>query len=263
MTTEEYRKQWLRWHRIYERKAYYILRKAVLKSLSNINTEILTPQNYELSIRIALNNKEIEKAYIELYTEIGRQHGKRIVKGIELSKKNIFGDVFRDNVIRYLLQFAGQRIVSVNDTLTDYILDEITKGRANNDSISQIVTNIIKRRSFYRFQLLRIARTETTAAAGYAANEAESESGIVLEKVWVAAQDSRTRRMPVDKYDHYNMHLKRVPDGEPFEVPSRNGIELLQFPGDPKGSAGNIIQCRCSMIKVVKRDSNGNIVTRG
>jgi hypothetical protein len=32
------------------------------------------------------------------------------------------------------------------------------------------------------------------------------------------------------------------------------------FPGDPKGSAGNVVNCRCSVAQVVRRDKDGNIM---
>lgn len=263
MTINEYRKQWLRWHGIYERKAYNILRKGMRKSLAYINVDELTNENYVTNIRTALDNDELTKAYTELYLTIGLQHGRRVLKDIERQTKDIFSDKFRLKVAEFIFRFAGTRIKTVNETLADYILDEIAKGRLSDRSIANIVTDIIKTRSFYRYQLLRIARTETTAAAGYASDVASSESGIVLEKVWISAQDSRTRVVPEDSYDHYHMNMVRVPDGQPFKVRNKNGgVELLQFPADPNGSAGNVINCRCSMLKVGKRDANGKIIYR-
>jgi hypothetical protein len=42
-----------------------------------------------------------------------------------------------------------------------------------------------------------------------------------------------------------------------------NKYELLMFPGDPAGSAANVIQCRCAVSLRPKRDVNGNIIMKG
>lgn len=263
MTINDYRKQWLRWHRIYERKAYYILRKGMLRSMAKIPVNELTDDTYESVIRIALSNNEMVKTYEELYTTIGLQHGRRVLKDIDKQTKDIFSDDFRRKVVEFIFRYAGTRIKTVSDTMTDFILDEIAKGKLQNKTVSEIVTALMKRRNFYRYQLLRIARTETTAAAGYASDTASSSSGILLEKVWVSAQDDRTRVVPEDAYDHYHMNLKRIDDGQPFEVKRKGGgVELIRFPADPEASAGNVINCRCSVVKVVKRDEDGNIIYR-
>jgi hypothetical protein len=57
-------------------------------------------------------------------------------------------------------------------------------------------------------------------------------------KEWVAILDRRTREA------HVRADGQRVPVNEPFQV----GGELLQFPRDPRGSAGNVINCRCVAV---------------
>ena len=89
----------------------------------------------------------------------------------------------------------------------------------------------------YRANL--ISRTETHRVASFA-NEAVAENmriaGTVKE--WVAIQDERTR------ITHAFASGQTVPLEEQFIV----GGEKLKFPGDPKGSAGNTINCRCVVV---------------
>jgi hypothetical protein len=61
---------------------------------------------------------------------------------------------------------------------------------------------------------------------------------VQLFKEWVATLDRRTREA------HISADGQRVLVNEPFSV----GGELLQFPRDPRGSAGNVINCRCVAI---------------
>ena len=122
--------------------------------------------------------------------------------------------------------------------------------------IATDMEKLIKSRNFYRWQALRIARTETTAASNYAATVSSSVSGVLMDKVWVSALDARTRQEPESRFDHYHMNQVRVPLEEAFNVSG----EKLMFPGDPKGSAGNVVNCRCSVAQVVRRDKDGNII---
>jgi hypothetical protein len=84
-------------------------------------------------------------------------------------------------------------------------------------------------------------------------------SRVVMDKVWISAQDNRTRRLPRDNYDHLHMKGKQVPYDGVFIVPSTQSIDLMSYPGDSAGSAGNVIQCRCTVAFVPKRDASGNL----
>jgi hypothetical protein len=105
---------------------------------------------------------------------------------------------------------------------------------------------------YYRIE--RIARTEVIGASNWSthagAGESATEMGLDLVKEWIATRDERTRDMIDDEFDHRAMDgvLRRM--DQPFMVPSTFGSEPLQFPGDPAGSAGNIINCRCTIAYV-------------
>jgi len=90
-----------------------------------------------------------------------------------------------------------------------------------------------------------IARTESHAAANAGSYESALESDVVKEKEWISAEDERTRDGSDSEFDHTN--VANVPMDEPFIV---SGEELM-FPGDPNGSAGNVINCRCTIGYVV------------
>jgi uncharacterized protein with gpF-like domain len=65
-----------------------------------------------------------------------------------------------------------------------------------------------------------------------------------MRKEWVSAQDERTRTSPPDEFDHIEADGQVVDMNEAFTV----GGEQMMFPGDPGGSAGNIINCRCAVV---------------
>lgn len=89
-----------------------------------------------------------------------------------------------------------------------------------------------------------VARTEATGAfngATLAANHARQELfGIVLEKVWVATIDSRTRKT----------HFAADGQRRALDAPFRVGKSNLRYPGDPRGRAEEVINCRCTTIEL-------------
>lgn len=253
----------MRRHRAYERKAFATLQSETRKIIRAIPKEKLTPDNYERLLKASIDEAIYRRAINNIYTTIGLDHIEHVDMDVRIQTKSLATDAFQRSVARYLVSQGGSRIVSMTETLYRHVLgifaQEIPKGR----SLSNIVTQILQGNNFYRAQLLRIARTETTAAAGFASNAVSTTSGILMDKVWVSAQDNRTRQTPGQDFDHFIMNGMRVPDGDPFEIPTKDGgFERLEFPGDPNGSAGNVINCRCNIIKVVRRDENGNIIRR-
>ena len=105
-----------------------------------------------------------------------------------------------------------------------------------------------------------IVRTETMKAANAGAMLSAAEMDIAVQKKWISANDSRTRRIPRDQYDHLHMSGRTVNYADYFIVPSTKSIDAMQYPGDPTASAGNVCNCRCTVAFVPIRDGAGNLV---
>ena len=267
MNEHQYRNRWLRRHKQYERIAYKQFNEG-FKSIGNaIPFQFMTKDNYSEILNTSANQELFFNVYFNVYREVGVIHGERIGREINREIKdftlNTFLSTFQRNLLNWILSNTLTRVVNVRNTYLNYIREVIAKGIQDGKEMSQIVTDIqlaLNKRGFYRWQINRIVRTETTAAANYASLQAGTTSGIMLDKIWISATDSRTRTLPKNKYDHLSMNGKRVPKDEPFEVPTLVGFEKIMFAGDPKGSAGNVINCRCSNALVPRRDKNGRIV---
>jgi hypothetical protein len=67
-----------------------------------------------------------------------------------------------------------------------------------------------------------------------------SQAGVEL-KTWLTSGDTEVRD------SHISAGMKYA-EGIPLEQPFEVGGELLMYPGDPAGSAANIINCRCLEI---------------
>ena len=267
MNENQYRKRWLRQHKQYERRAYKELTKGFRDLGNSIPFEFMTTDNYELILETNLKQEMFFNIYYNLYKDVGTIHGERVGKEINKQIKeftlNSFLSLFERNLLSWLFDNATTRIVTVRKTYLNYVRDIITFGLNDGKSMSEISTELklkINQRDFYRWQALRIARTETTAAANYASTVASDISGVVTDKVWISAADARTRRPPESEFNHMKMNGVKVGKDEHFEVPFNGGFEKVMFPGDPKASAGNVINCRCNAAVVPRRDKNGRIV---
>ena len=92
---------------------------------------------------------------------------------------------------------------------------------------------------------IRSARTIVTGAENKGRMDSyhkAEEDGIILEKQWLSAVDSRTRDW------HIELNGKTKPIDEPFE----NSIGEIMFPGDPSADGANVYNCRCTLVSVVK-----------
>jgi len=267
----QYRKQWLKWHGAYERKAFTIFQRTFKELARSIPFDRMTEDTYPIYISFHVSEQAIKEAYVKVYKEIGMLHGKRVGKQInrQIGQKDYTVEGFSREYLNTLFQWisknTGQRIVSVREKYIRFIRTIVANGLEEGKSISEMASEmqrIIKSRNFYRWQALRIARTETTTASNYAASVASTVSGVIMDKVWISAMDARTRRPPESVFDHYSMNQKIVPLDKPFDV---NG-EKIMFPGAPKTPSGNetsaqnIINCRCTFARIVRRDQDGNII---
>nr|WP_299488612.1 phage minor head protein [uncultured Allomuricauda sp.] len=263
MTRRQYRRRWLQLHKRYEAIGLRMFRKGIKQSLANIPFDNIQEWNYKLSFQI--NVGDLTETYLDFYERVGVIHGKKVGKEInkEIEKKRFevddFSEGYRRFIQQWLLNNGGIRITSVREELIEYlikfIVDQIDEGK-DIRTISRLLQKHILSRGFYRWQIERIVRTETTAAANQGAIRAGESSNIVWEKEWISSKDARTRRRPDDVFDHFDIDGLRVPKGQKFNIQG----DLLDYPGDPNGQPANVINCRCTVAVVPKRDESGRII---
>jgi len=152
------------------------------------------------------------------------------------------------------LNAAGNRLVRLPDEVYGLIVAELERGIREQESIPDIaarVSTVLTATGSERWphRAVTVARTETLAAvnAGVyrsAQLEAQERGDPAPFKQWIATADPRTRDT------HREADKQRTLLSEPFRV----GSASLLFPGDPTGPAGEVINCRCSLIPVVLGD---------
>jgi HK97 family phage portal protein len=128
----------------------------------------------------------------------------------------------------------------INEETVKKMLEMIEKAEAEDwtvEDLSHELWEKFKDLSISRAE--RIARTETGKVENYGNLEGYKQMPFVERKGWLCSfvKDSRQEHMDADRRYSDNPILLE----EAFIV----GGEELQYPGDPKGSAGNICNCLC------------------
>lgn len=164
------------------------------------------------------------------------------------------GDPPSDPWTAQYLNEAGNRMVRTPDEVYALIVVEVERGIQEGlalervrDAIRVILTSTGT--DYWPNRAMTVARTETIGAvnAGVfraAELEAEQRGDPAPFKVWISTDDKRTRPT------HRDADKQRTLLREPFRV---GGAQLL-FPGDPRGPANEVINCRCSLLPIVLGD---------
>lgn len=155
-----------------------------------------------------------------------------------------------------LAEIMRQRITDVSETTRSTIASIVAQGFRDGLGQNEIADLIVERLPELSTRRAGvIARTETHAAANYGTQKLAKQSNAPMRKVWLSGGDERVRRIPRDGFDHTVMDGVEVGLDDDFAVPSRSGgTDLIQYPGDPAGAAGNVINCRCSIAHEVVLD---------
>ena len=172
----------------------------------------------------------LQTAGTELLAEIGRaddpwkfppQDAKKFIQGRENLIKGVSDTAF--NQLKTSLQ-AG-----------------LDKGETTEELAGRVKTVF---NHLGNFEARRIAMTETSAAYGYSRRVAMESAGIEY-KAWLTSHGDNVRFAHEEAEENYGPD-NPIPIDAPFIVDG----EELQYPGDPNGSPGNVINCHCVQIAV-------------
>jgi len=256
MTAEE----WTTQHKRYEKYAKPIFNRALKDSFANVKTMIplINYENYQQLIVASFNFAPMQQAYLKVYTRVGLVQGNRIGRELNREQKQYFRTSFESTFMQSILEWVhtnlGRRIVDVNEYTIELIQNLVSDALYKNYSVSQMrayLERTLNSPKFTRMRSLRIARTETTTAANHGAFQVSEESDLVLDKEWISVIDDRTR------HDHLVENGQTAPRDENFKMADGS---LMLFPGDPKGAAKQVINCRCTYSFVPRRDNNGMLI---
>jgi hypothetical protein len=210
------------------------------------------PMGAIYEIDLYFDEKPLARAYEAMVKETANKFQ---IKDPAILTKSISADIWRTLVNSYLSSIGGERIREINKFTKEYVLQRLrpilTQGIDKGLGISEIGRMIFKdiaeySGKFAKYRSERIARTEIVGTSNWASVTSVESSGVKdrLLKKWLVTQDGRERDT------HLEMASKpAIPIDDFFEVRNvKGGVDRMKYPGDPSGSAGNTIQCRCTVV---------------
>lgn len=264
---KQYAEQFARTNRKFQKTHFPKVKKQLDKVVSSLIGTIKSkgPNQAVVSLRTQLWNDELYKPIEGIYKQVGVYHANQAYKMIrrEAAQKGLGRDeqwiaFIIDELERTLLQFA---VVKTSETLRNHLLLVLQNAIQKEMSVDEIV-KILSDSGFTAMQAERIVRTEVGRAANTGIKAAAESFNYEMVKEWIAFRDPRTRGFkPKQPKDHYHMDGQVVGFYDNFVDP-RSG-ENIEYPLAPGGSAGMVINCRCSYVVVPKRDSRGRLINRG
>ena len=143
-----------------------------------------------------------------------------------------------------------QAIMKCGQTVRDQINTALNEGYENRETMEELSDRV--RAEFNQLskgQAKRVAMTETGMAFNFSRHESMTAAGVEY-KTWLCSGGPNIRPEHQEAEDRYAEGGESGPIAmdEPFEV----GGELLMYPGDDDGSAGNVINCQCVQLAVVQ-----------
>ncbi len=210
---------------------------------------------------LIMTTKGLTDLYIQMYQDIGIKQAKWYANNFDkFIKKSVdpnqFLDYWNQAFAKKGRDMAGLRVVSVIATARSAFQDILKKLMQDEAFMAEgaVVQARILRNKFNQvgqYQAERIVRTESALASNYATQQSALQifPGSQMSKEWIAGSDARVRP------DHARADGQIVKFDEMFLV----GGEKLEYPGDPRGSAGNVINCRCSTAPIPDEDAISNV----
>ena len=171
------------------------------------------------------------------------------IRGEVKQNKDDHIDKWQQLVDEFLETHGATRIVAVGQTTKDFVQSIVRQSIEDGLGIPETRRAIREAwESVSNTRAERIARTEVVGAANagslQGAKDIAADVGLDLRKRWLATLDGRQRD------SHELEHMQEAPLlDEPFTVRRPGGgNDMMQHPGDPAGSAANVINCRCTVI---------------
>lgn len=163
--------------------------------------------------------------------------------------------IWRDIANEWLSVNILTRITSVATTTQRAIAKVIEAAVNEGLGVSEISSRIQREAGgeINRNRATLIARTETIAAMNKGRRLSMHTSNLLWNKRWVDTPDNRTRlsHRLIAEQDWRGLD-------EPYWLVNNVGrLEPADCPGDPRLSAENVCNCRCTEIYEVQRDANG------
>lgn len=230
------------------------LRAAAVKAFKAQLTKTIAEARAETLAN--LEEKMLQRGLLDLIFDLGK-----FTVNLWLRSKGVFGNILATAAEQFseelglddpwkmedpnVMAFMGSRESKIKDAgehIWHQVKDTINEGLEKGESNAKIAGRV--REAFNGISKERaemIAQTEVSAAYGGARQLGMEQTGVSYKK-WLTARDEKVRA------SHLEVDGDIIPVPEKFTV----GDSELMHPGDPHGSAAEVINCRCVCVAARK-----------
>lgn len=250
MTVAQFLKQKAKRDLYAERQMNIRMKRALMDSLKYVLEEAkLNMNGIDTRLESLIDPEPIRDALRWLYVTWGYQNFLWFKKNLPFPSKKAddfwlqeLEKLFRANGAKKVTEILGTTL-----ELATPVIKDALKMAAEGSSIDAIQKEIIKNLNgvggaVSPARARMIARTEVIGASNQSTFEAVKSSGVEIEKKWL------TGGMNIRPSHKAAEAQGWVDFNEPFKVKSNNGVDTMMHPGDPSGSAENVINCKCVLI---------------
>ena len=219
-----------------------IQRSKIIESIENgtVTNEILKIYIENIEKQQVLYEQIVYKNFLNIMNLVKQE----ILSELGQTSISITFDLLNEKALKFLEDKKIKFAIKVADTTHKAIINELSEGFKNGESIQELSNRIKDMPEFDMKRATVVARTEIISSSNAGTLQGYKESGVVIGKEWSSTKDERTR-------DHHkDVEGQRVALDDSFIVDG----DLLDYPGDNSHDvkASNVIQCRCSLKPILE-----------
>lgn len=262
--SEAYKRQMLKFERRYTKAVYLALRSQI-----NEYIVVLRQEGIEAAKRKLFGldiNQKIAPVVRDMYRTIGlfyaNQEYGQLRQQLKDKKKGFgFNAEWAAELIRYFaMHLLNKAVLPISETTREQVRQILEKATLEGWGVDQTV-RALNSSELTLWRARMIVRTESQKAAFKGREMGRDKIEFQTTNEWIAANDHRTR------HSHRKVDGDVVEPGKPFKVPVYRGDDLIGEeemigPGDPRASAGNVINCRCTSASRIKFDERGEPILK-
>jgi hypothetical protein len=185
---------------------------------------------------------QLRQVFVPHYTKTADVFGRRLLEAFKSHAKyeTKSPDIFAETMREWIQRTSADKVVGIADVTKRRIRAAINESFAANATGSEAARAIIGKTggAIARQRAIVIARTETHMAASEAGLEAVRSTGVPAKKIWISAEDERTRE--THSAADSESHASPLAMDELFSV----GSDSMSAPGLGSDPAENV-NCRC------------------
>lgn len=206
------------------------------------------PNNASERVKHALKSNHIKDALHWLYVDWGYSNFLWYANNINLGQK-------KEDFWKYRLQelfdlYGAEKVTEIMGTTLDLVIPSIKEAialsldGASIEKIEQALRESVEATggAISKARATMIARTEVISASNQSSYEAVRSAGVNVEKKWLTG--GRNIRPSHKEAESVGW----IPFDQPFTLTDKYGTCQMQHPGDPNGTASEIINCKCILI---------------